>query len=50
MEVIVTSKLGYSLFKGLVTYLYRGDITQLLTSMDIQDTDVRVEKIVTHMS
>ena len=37
MEVIVTivSKLAYNLLKGLTPYLYRGEITQLLSTMDI---------------
>ena len=37
MEVIVTivSKLVYNLLKGLITHLYRGEITQLLSTMDI---------------
>ena len=28
----VVSKLGYNLLKGLITYLYRGEITQLLST------------------
>ena len=34
IEVIVTiaSKLGYNLFMGLTTYLYRGEIIQLLST------------------
>ena len=37
MEVIVTivSKLVYNLLKGLITYLYRGEIIQLVSTMDI---------------
>ena len=42
MEVIVTivSKLVYNLLKGLITHLYRGEITQLLSTMGQPSTMV----------
>ena len=34
-SVYLVSKLGYNLRKGLITYLYKVEITQLLSTMDI---------------